>query len=254
MDSLKKTVVCLGLAVCLTGGRAQAADMQDTFLEPLIPVEIASQWYLRGDIAYRFNTTPSIALTGPVSAIYNQSLDDSWGVGMGAGYRFNPWFRFDLTADYSWPSDMSYGFTGLIPHRVLTPYNLVAGSASNVSEISAWTLLANAYVDLGTWNGITPYVGAGIGAAYLMMGDSASVYSPLLFTSYRWVDPGDNKWNVAWALMAGTSFDITSNWVLDVGYRYLNLGKVSSYTRVGTIEASDIASHEVRVGMRFLID
>ena len=33
--------------------------------------------------------------------------------------------------------------------------------------MSALLLLANAYVDIGTWHGVTPYVGAGIGGAHI---------------------------------------------------------------------------------------
>jgi opacity protein-like surface antigen len=31
------------------------------------------------------------------------------------------------------------------------------------SEIRRWDLLANGYLDLGTWDGFTPYIGAGAG-------------------------------------------------------------------------------------------
>jgi len=38
-------------------------------------------------------------------------------------------------------------------------------------------LLANAYVDIGTWHGVTPYVGAGIGGALGQVGYAAQYRS-----------------------------------------------------------------------------
>ena len=33
-------------------------------------------------------------------------------------------------------------------------------------EKTEWTGLVNGYIDLGTWRGVTPFIGAGIGASY----------------------------------------------------------------------------------------
>ncbi len=42
----------------------------------------------------------------------------------------------------------------------ITPQTCVGHSDS---EIHRWDLLANGYLDLGTWDGFTPYIGAGAG-------------------------------------------------------------------------------------------
>ncbi len=39
------------------------------------------------------------------------------------------------------------------------------------ATVSTLKLMANAYVDLGHFNGLTPYVGAGIGGAYVTYKD-----------------------------------------------------------------------------------
>ena len=65
--------------------------------------------------------------------------------------------------------------------------------------------------------------------------------------------------NLAWALMAGLSYDITSNLKLDLGYRYINLGDIRS----GPIDCvcgqifpgfkiRNLASNELLIGMRWL--
>ena len=75
------------------------------------------------------------------------------------------------------------------------------------ADFESGTILFNAYADLGSWYGITPYVGAGIGvsgnrftnisreAFVLGAPVGAAVLSPR--TTY----------NLAWALMAGVAID-----------------------------------------------
>ena len=64
------------------------------------------------------------------------------------------------------------------PRRASTP------SASTTSRpgidtyegyLKSWVFLANAFVDLGTWNCFTPFVGSGIGGAYITLADFADV-------------------------------------------------------------------------------
>ena len=95
--------------------------------------------------------------------------------------------------------------------------------------------MANAYFDYLTCTPWTPYVGAGIGSAYLKAdgGEEAkSVY------------------NLAWQVMAGLTYDINSNWTLDAGYRYADLGRIrkNSGDSVTKLTARD---HEIMLGVRY---
>ena len=64
--------------------------------------------------------------------------------------------------------------------------------------------------------------------------------------------------NFSWAGMAGVAFQVTPQWVVDVGYRYLDLGKVSNTTGSGLptdlTTFKNVTTQEVRIGVRFLID
>ena len=89
----------------------------------------------------------------------------------------------------------------------------------------------NGYVDLGTWSGITPYVGAGVGFAYNKLfgfTDTGYAYSDGVQSPTGGYSDDGGKWNFAWGLMAGLSFDVTQNLKLDLGYRYLDYGKFTS--------------------------
>ena len=83
--------------------------------------------------------------------------DSSMLFGLGVGYKFNDWFRADVTGEYRGKANFhgsdNVTFTG-------------GDGVDNYSgSKSEWVFMANAYVDLGTWWCVTPYVGAGIGTA-----------------------------------------------------------------------------------------
>ena len=71
--------------------------------------------------------------------------------------------------------------------------------------MSALLLLANAYVDIGTWHGITPYVGAGIGGAHVKWDTSHNTDRRRHHRATR----RHRDWRFAYALMAGASYCLT---------------------------------------------
>ena len=212
-------------ALAVACAPALAADVSmssaDDLLAKAPQVEESSGWYLRGDIGYVFNQTPDWSFPD-FSGAGGQTLDDSWMLGIGAGLRLNDWLRFDVTADYRARSD--YSAFGLS------------------ADYSVATALANIYADLGTWNGFTPYVGAGIGAGYVSLDNIEALGT----------DIGDaSGFGVAWALMAGVAVQLNDNWQIDVGYRYLALSGVSLGNGMPDMDQD---AHEIRVGARYLID
>lgn len=202
---MKKIALAATAALSLSMASANAADMPPPILQaPPVPmVELGSNWYLRGDFAYRMLDVPNTI--GP---------EDAAGLGLGVGYQFSSWLRGDVTLDYQFGSRFS---------ALDTPS--VAGG-----KLWSSSLFANAYADLGTWYGVTPYVGAGVG----------SVYNSLL----------EGRWNFGWALMAGAAYHLSPNLSVDFGYRYADLG------RAVALDTSlvDVNVHEFRVGFRYKLD
>lgn len=221
---LRCGMVVLLAAGLLAGGPARAADSVDEMgAEDLLSrapaIEDTSGWYLRGDIGYVFNEMPEASQLD-FSPVMAPSIDDAWLFGLGLGVKLNDLLRLDVTVDYRTEAD------------------LVAGGLS--ASYSATTLLANIYVDFGTWHEVTPYVGAGVGAGYVSISDIA----------FLGADIGDSDgWGLAWALMAGAAVAVGPNWQIDIGYRYLTL------TDVGANKVDfEQSAHEVRVGARYLFD
>ena len=95
--------------------------------------------------------------------------------GAGFGYRWNDWLRFDATWDYrNGPGGSRqatvvcpYGLTGVsspagVPLGFLYDTTNTCDASASVRQFDN-AFLANAYFDVGTYYGFTPYVGGGLG-------------------------------------------------------------------------------------------
>lgn len=194
--------------------------------------EFGSGWYLRGDLGYSNSINPK-GWWATTSALSGGAMDDSFTVGGGFGYKLS-WIRMDMTADWRGKSDFTAGGLG-------RTFN---------AQASGLTVLGNVYFDLGTWHGITPYVGGGVGGSYNSI-SGASATNPAVNLGKS------NRWDTAWALMAGAGIDIAPNTKLDAGYRYINMGSGRSgpeAATLGYLRIDDMAAHEFRLGVRITVD
>ncbi len=234
MVGLRTLVVCA--AALATTATARAADMPDYAPFPsrepsLRSEELYSGWYLRGDVGYRFQHVESAA--DFFNDYASSTIKNDFMGSVGAGYKIQ-WFRADLTGDY-----------GL---RSLYSGATAAGTPTVSTKIDTFTVMLNGYIDMGTWAGFTPYIGAGIGGANV----STREYATLPPTS---VTPtAVTRWNVAWAAMAGVSYDLAYNLKVDVGYRHVNMGDVLTGPSANQLTVKNLTGDEIRIGIRYLID
>lgn len=259
LTALVVTSLALGAGMISVVRAADLPDYPPTIEPPETPVfESAGGWYLRGDIGYKIYNDPSASLSNPAfgggtfaggrDQMTNEVMGDAFNVGIGAGYKFNDYLRGDLTLDYESPASVS--------GRLFCPTAGPAchGTGANAysvesAKVTAYSALVNGYVDLGTYSGLTPYVGGGVGMSYLVTTDAHTVGG----ASYG----GAGQTNFAWALMAGASYALNDQWSIDAGYRYINLGdaKTAEFTdglgQSAHIDYSGIDAHEVRVGLRY---
>jgi len=213
----------LGASSAAAGDLAGAEDLlanAEDLLANAPEIDETRGWYLRGDIGYVANEKPDWStLRGEAGP---QHLDDSWLAGVGVGLHLNDWLRVDATADYRFKA--GYSVQGLS------------------ADYTAAAFMANAYVDLITWNGITPYLGAGLGASYAGFSNAALNGASL----------GDARgWGFAWGLMGGFAIELAPNWMVDIGYRYLALDSVDPGRGAPDFDQS---AHEVRIGFRYMFD
>lgn len=195
--------------------------------------EFTSGWYLRGDVGYRWNRADSATATIAPS-ITDSSIGQAVSVSGGVGYS-RDWFRADITLDWNTPAN----YRG----------NVAGASGFYQGRIDTFTALVNGYIDFGTWGGLTPYVGAGVGASSVRTNDFVSATVPTKVEH-------SNQANLAWAYMAGISYRISNNLLVDVGYRHLSVGDTRTGIAVNgnRISINGLSSDEVRVGARYQID
>ncbi|MDB5593350.1 MAG: porin [Hyphomicrobiales bacterium] len=272
------------LALVAGASAASAADM----LMPLpaaprmapAPAPEFSGWYLRGDVGVGVDSTASWSMTPNrmlgngttyVPTAYTQSsahVSSPVFIGFGAGYQVNNWFRVDGTVEYRGASRFSSNSELVFQDQTTTPVTSTSLRTFNRGDLSSWVGLVNGYVDLGTWAGITPYVGAGVGVArnkvsgMIDQGSYATTGATTANGSSGGYYGEGTKTNFAWALMAGLGYDVSSRLKLEIGYRYLDTGKTTTgglncYGGTGCGNISLLTrsnvSQDIKMGMRWML-
>ncbi|MEQ8482473.1 MAG: porin family protein [Hoeflea sp.] len=275
------TRIAVGSCFAILGmaASADAADLDEIIyakeLPVTQPVEIGSGWYLRGDLGYSFKTAGGatgyrIFNAGP-PASYGAGLFDSsalssdWSGSVGVGYHFTDYLRADATFEYS---------TGKFAGATSSATPCVGGPAgtgcvsTDTQNVEQYGFMANAYADLGTFVGFTPYVGAGAGVTRVTWDRLNSTYRcvpavgfPCGAAPAGTSNPGQQDWRFTYALMAGLSYDISENVKLDLGYRYSKIKSGTQFKFDAATAAAGatgaqavdggIEKHEVRAGLRY---
>jgi opacity protein-like surface antigen len=224
---------------------AHAADPAGSWRRPPLetdyekpnPQFLMSGWYLRADIGYRWNNGGR-SNSNVVSERYTNSYDGT----VGFGYKYQ-WFRADVIYDRSGPTRVS-AFTSVTTNQ-----------PQFTAKIRSETVLVNGYVDFGAWGGFTPYVGGGVGVARLKSVDYVDTTDSPSITG---VMGQGTQQNFAWAAMAGVAYQVAPSWMVDFGFRHLDLGDVVSSDgagiRTNAMVFRNQTVNEVRLGVRFLLD
>ena len=291
---LTKLIPAIALAAgAFTANTATAADLlldpPPIYEAPEVAVASNSGWYLRGDITYDLRSSISgtyydvgtFATTSGQSFTSN-SLEDSYDLGFGIGYQITDYLRADVTGEYvfgatwtgtSYRNDASTanGF-GMCPNLQTAGGGLVgnfSGDCTSVdtANVAVFKLLGNAYLDLGKFGGFTPYIGAGIGGAYVMYDDYRGTETSsgcggvggacAPNSTNTSVHEGLSSWRFAYALHAGASYDVSQSWKIDLGYSYTDIaGGAIANAEGGTKPFAydeGFSDHVFRAGLRYQI-
>jgi opacity protein-like surface antigen len=277
MGSLKSLAVA-GAVVVSAATFAQAGDLPPPpppgahFDAPLRGTVSAGGLYLRGDVGVGISKIgkyedPEITAIDPAAQWFGQKHPTPFFVGAGIGYKFNNWFRVDLTGEYRGKSNV--GVTDRFTNPFLTP----PGPQTNTynGSLSSMVFLANAYVDLGTFCALgclTPFLGVGVGVANNTISGwtDQGVQQPggpgnPAFPTFGYARDA-SKTGLAWAIHAGVGYQVNQNLTLEVAYRYLNLGHAQSGRLInpfvvgdsGPVRLKNIDSHDFKLGMRWALN
>ena len=270
-------------AASLLSSAALAADMPSIMPAPQPyyappPVEDFGGWYLRGDIGFSNQSVNNIRKNDPVAYSQISSLNETTGFDaagifdVGVGYRFNNWFRADVTGQYRGNSN----FKGTDVFNA-SAFGLAYNGQDNYNASKSELLfLANAYVDLGTWWCVTPFIGAGIGTSRVTISNFTdtgvnNIHSPAgnipayvggpVNPSFATAASG-SQWNFAWAAHAGLAYQISPSVTLELAYSYVDLGSgttgvISDFTGFNAnhvFKFNNITSHDLTLGVRWNFD
>lgn len=269
---LNSAMAATALAADLGGGPPPMAPGNDQ------QMEFGNSWYLRGDIGAVLETNPKIS--NDLNLVSDSARRASYSADLGFGYKFSNWLRADIIAEQrSTASRSGIGGTAVCPTGVvLNPGGLTTSLVNSncdihgASKLSHWNLMANVYADLGTWGGLTPYVGAGLGLSHSVVSGNtwatvngtgaaynSTLIDPLTLVTTNYYNYSQAKSaaksQLAWNVMAGFGYALNEHATIDLGYRYLNMGRYTGLPdKNGAVLTRKLTSQEIRLGVRYMID
>ena len=172
-------------------------------------------WYISGGVGASKPTTSSIFSKSKKNNSTKISFSMSPVFNFNGGYRINKYCRIDISGQYR-------------SIRMSGDYKPV--------KIKNFTAIANAYLDWTNYSPLTPYLTAGAGVGSLNVKNKK--------------DPnfkGGNFIKMALNVGAGLRFQLNYNSGLDLGYRYIDLGKLKSGIN------KTLGAHEISLNLFILL-
>ncbi len=152
---------------------------------------------------------------------------------LGLGYQFNDLFRLDV--EYVLPKKVEYSSS--------------RGKDFNYHNVKGQRVMLNGYLSYPVNENVSIYGTAGIGYARI----KSSGYQNSEAYSFN----TSTKGNFAWSVGAGVSFKPVYNTYIDLGVRYVDLGKadtgMSRFGKENQKLKAKISSTEVTLGVRYML-
>ncbi|MCL2591578.1 MAG: outer membrane beta-barrel protein [Betaproteobacteria bacterium] len=188
------------------------------------------------------------------SAVNKNMKDNVYGYGLAVGYDFNKRFRAPVRAELEYSvfseasdeksawGDYYYGLDRVTTIR---------------QKLQTQTLFVNGYFDFRNATAFTPYVGGGLGLAFIKVRGSygwADFYGGNPGLSHSVSLRSKSTTNFAWNIGAGAAYAINDNISLDLGYRFASLGGAKTEWADNfhdvRIKSKDVYMHQVTLGLR----
>jgi len=189
--------------------------------------------------------------------------DSAWGGALAIGYDFYKQNRTPVRAEleYAVFSNVSGKRSW---HEAYEEGGFdIEENWSAKQKLQVQTLFVNAYYDFRNDTAFTPWVGAGLGMAFINSkgnaGLSLDVDGINEFNESVSIGSKTNT-NFAWNVGAGVAYAVTEAVSLDLGYRFAGLGKAETRTRKVDIDGDSLSlraktknvyMHQVMLGLRF---
>lgn len=191
--------------------------------------------FVFGGITFEGNAELDGRIGGARQSV-DTEFDTGGQIGLGVGATLAPGFRAEVELSYSRQDADTIRFSGNGP----------AAEINVGGDVTTTTLFANGFYDFDTGGPFTPYVGAGLGIAYV---EQDLVYGPGVRVS-----DDDTVFGVQ--LIAGAAYDLSDSLALTGDIRYRRLFDIESNrfnpagVSTGRI-AGDFDDVSVNIGLRF---
>lgn len=224
-STLLATTLAVGLA--LAGGSAYAAGLDSTLTDPTPEAYISVFGaYAFGNSVSGHSTDQNFDVTTPYYGGYI--------LGGAAGMKFTPNLRGEAELSYA-----SHSAEGTNAH-----FKTGGGTAYATGSLSTLYLLGNLWYDFEMGNGITPYLGGGLGAAIVM---------PNVDLDGTKFGYHDDAVSFAGQVGAGVKFQIADNMQVDLSYRARGVAgadlKSNNSAVVGKFTGVHYIDQAVQVGL-----
>lgn len=238
----------------VTSDAAKAADkpVKGSIKPPDIAEDYSSGYYIRADGLYQFGAQGAFGFnadTGASSPYTGNSFDRAFGAALGAGLRYK-WLRSDLTFEFR--SGGAYRGTAQGAGGAFSQESFAFGAQSLMWNIAAET------PSIGIF---TPYITAGIGVSRVEISNYQSTNIATGTTTTGGPFNGA-RYGFTYALGGGVSMAVSERVSLDLGYRMTHLGAynlrdangTSGFATSGTLAMPNLVVHDIRFGLRYMLD
>jgi opacity protein-like surface antigen len=238
-----KKVLKIGLAAALMSLAAPVAASAQQIDSLYVTPRLIYSYQLGDMSAAKWNQGAWSA-----SALGGEAKDKVFGFGLAAGT--------DLGYSSGWPVrvEAEYVYRGKAEFgkgpSTVTWVDGSSRTAKNSFEVTAHSLMVNAFYDFNTATSFTPYLGLGLGGSYLDSSYQTSVVNGVSGSA----SVSKGSWNLAWNAGGGVAYHLSENAAVDFGYRYVNLGSADTgdVSMLGLSGSSEIdyTAHEFSIGLR----
>ena len=190
---------------------------------------------LRG--SYNFTDDGSTTSTGTYD--FDESYDDGYSAAIYMGWVLDDNFRLEFEGGYGTADLDQVQITraGAAPYAVGDTFD-VGGRAQMGS------VMANLYYDLHFFDGpVLPWVGAGLGGAFVDYNISDAPTNELSGKDQRWV--------FAYQFMAGVTFPVSEGVSMSLAYRYFRTADFDYINAIPDTLTTNITQQSVDVGLQF---
>ncbi|MDO9083341.1 MAG: outer membrane beta-barrel protein [Humidesulfovibrio sp.] len=223
----------LALVAALAIGPAYAADKGGVYVG------------IKGGYEYKDHNKGDVA-DSTAAPNNNNATNQSWSeksgytIGGAIGYNFaGMGLPVRAEAEYLYHNQFKYSADNATSGGLTGTFN---------SKIDIHTVFANFYYDIKTSTAFTPYVGAGLGVAWINQKVTSTFRNWAPGTS----DGNYDTTNFAWNVGAGVGYSLTDNIIIDLGYRYTSFGDAKNVEQGAiSFQAKDLKSHEALLGLRY---